>query len=72
MQGAPRNREQDDPSAEAEQLFLDARTCFSLACTAKSKGDIEHYAAIGRGYLGRAHEAARVEEQLAPGIRDLP
>lgn len=71
MQNVARNPQQDNPMVEAEDLLRNARTSFMLASKAKTQADIERYAAIGRDYLGLAHEAARVDEQPAR-LRDLP
>ena len=60
MQNAALRQSDDRPAAE--QFLENARRSFTLASGAAAKADVDHYAAIGRGYLELAHAAARVRE----------
>jgi hypothetical protein len=49
------------PKNDAEVLLENARKSFMLASKAPTSLDIAHYAAMGRGYLVLAHQAAKID-----------
>jgi hypothetical protein len=48
----------------------DARKSFSLAAKATGQKEIERFAAMGRDYLGLAHQAAKLDTapRIAPSL----